>query len=246
MNGSRAVVSELLSKVREGTADLERAQVAVCLPFPYLTMAGKILNRSPIQLGAQDVSDEESGAFTGEVSAAMLSESGCQLVIVGHSERRVRQHETDDQVAAKAFRAINHGLTAVVCVGEKLDQHDQGRTEEVVTRQMGAVLATLDERALEKLVIAYEPVWAIGTGRSAKPEHAQAVHAHLRGLVAARLARGAESVRIIYGGSVRADNAQDLFEMTDVDGALVGGASLSAPEFLSIVTTASDTLREYG
>jgi triosephosphate isomerase len=205
-------------------------QIAVCVPFPYLAQVSAGLAATAIAWGAQDVSEHECGAFTGEVSAGMLVEFGCRYVIVGHSERRQSYGDTDAVVAAKAVAALAAGLTPIACVGETLAERDAGVTMGVVSRQLEVVLAAVGANAA-KLVVAYEPVWAIGTGRTASPEEAQAVHAALR----ARLAQaGAADVALLYGGSVKADNAKALFAMTDIDGGLIGGASLKAAEFLAI------------
>lgn len=184
--------------------------------------------------GAQDVSAEARGAFTGEVAASMLSEFGCGYAIVGHSERRTYHGEADAQVAAKTLRALEHGITPIVCVGETLAQREAGETEQVVARQLGAVLEALSVEQLGGIVVAYEPVWAIGTGKTATSEQAQAVHAFLRGHVAACDAGVAQRMPILYGGSVKPDNAAELFAMADIDGGLIGGASLKAEDFLAI------------
>jgi triosephosphate isomerase (TIM) len=204
--------------------------VPVCPPYPYLRQAQEALAGTPIAWGAQDVSEHAAGAYTGEVSAAMLVEFGCRFVLVGHSERRQYYGDTDAAVAAKAAAALGAGLTPIVCVGETLAEREAGSTDAVVLRQLDAVLGVVGAAA-PKLVVAYEPVWAIGTGRTATTEQAQAVHALLR----ARLARGgAGDVPLLYGGSVKADNATALFAMPDIDGGLIGGASLKASEFLAI------------
>jgi triosephosphate isomerase len=204
--------------------------LAVCVPYPYLQQAQTALTGSPIAWGAQDVSEHGSGAYTGEVSAAMLSEFGCRYAIVGHSERRQYYGDTDGVVAAKAAAALAAGLVPIACVGETLAERDAGATDAVVMRQLDAVLARVGRDAV-KMVIAYEPVWAIGTGRTATPDQAQAVHALLR----ARLGgAGASDVPLLYGGSVKADNAAALFAMADIDGGLIGGASLKAAEFLAV------------
>jgi triosephosphate isomerase len=200
----------------------------VCPPFPYLGEVGAQLAGTRIALGAQTVSEHASGAHTGEVSAAMLKEFGCRYVIVGHSERRQLYGERDEQVAAKFGAAARAGLTPILCVGETLEERERGRTEEVVARQLDAVVKGSD---FDGAVLAYEPVWAIGTGRNATPEQAQAVHAFLRKRLSAE-------TRILYGGSVKAQNARALFAMPDVDGGLIGGASLAADEFIEIVRSA--------
>jgi triosephosphate isomerase len=230
MNGGLVANAALLSALVAGWKPSAGRQIAVCVPFPYLAQVSAGLAATAIAWGAQDVSEHECGAFTGEVSAGMLVEFGCRYVIVGHSERRQSYGDTDAVVAAKAVAALAAGLTPIACVGETLAERDAGVTMGVVSRQLEAVLAAVGANAA-KLVVAYEPVWAIGTGRTASPEEAQAVHAALR----ARLAQaGAADVALLYGGSVKADNAKALFAMTDIDGGLIGGASLKAAEFLAI------------
>jgi triosephosphate isomerase len=230
MNGGLAPNAVLLSALVAGWKPLAGRQVAVCVPYPYLAQAAAALGASPIAWGAQDVSEHESGAFTGEVSAAMLVEFGCRYAIVGHSERRQFYGDNDAVVATKAVAALAAGVTPIACVGETLAERDAGVTMAVVSRQLGAVLAAVGAKAA-KLVVAYEPVWAIGTGRTASPEEAQAVHAGLRLQLAQA---GAAEVALLYGGSVKADNAKALFAMADIDGGLIGGASLKATEFLAI------------
>ena len=237
MNGSlaanAALIGELLAGIGQPACD-----VAVCVPAVYLAQVQLLLaGQGGIALGAQDVSQHESGAYTGDVSAAMLKELGARYVIVGHSERRQYQGETDAQVAVKAQRALAAGLTPIVCVGETLQEREQGETESVVGRQLSAVIQLNGER-LADLVVAYEPVWAIGTGRTATPEQAQAVHAALRALLAAADLQAA-GVRILYGGSMNAGNAAELLVQPDIDGGLIGGASLKARDFLKIIETAS-------
>jgi triosephosphate isomerase len=230
MNGGLVANAALLSELGAGWKPLPGRQIAVCVPYPYLAQAGAALAGTPIAWGAQDVSEHESGAYTGEVSARMLLEFGCRYAIVGHSERRQYYGDTDAVVAAKAVAALAAGLTPIACVGETLAERDAGTTMAVVSRQLDAVLGAAGKDAA-KLVVAYEPVWAIGTGRTASPDEAQAVHAMLR----ARLERaGAAGVALLYGGSVKADNAKALFAMADIDGGLIGGASLKATEFLAI------------
>jgi len=230
MNGGLASNAALLVGLAAGWKARPDRQVAVCAPYPYLAQVRDVLAETPIAWGAQDVSEHASGAYTGEVSAGMLSEFGCRYALVGHSERRQHFGETDAVVAAKAKAALVTGLTPVVCVGETLAERDAGQWQAVVTRQLDAVLARVGADAA-MMVLAYEPVWAIGTGRTASPEQAQQVHAALR----ARLATaGMPGVPILYGGSVKAANAGALLAQADVDGGLVGGASLDANEFLAI------------
>jgi len=228
MHGSLAANEALLAALRAGFSG--GCELAVCAPFPYLAQAQALLTGSEISWGAQDVSVHDQGAYTGEVSAAMLNDFGCRWVIVGHSERRSLHGENDDLVAAKARTALAANLTPVVCVGETLAEQESGATESVIGRQLAPVLA-LGAEALARIVIAYEPVWAIGTGRTATPEQAQAVHAFIRSRLQSL---GVPQVRILYGGSVKASNAASLFGMPDIDGALVGGAALVAEEFLHI------------
>lgn len=237
MNGSLAANAALMGELLAGIGQ-PACDVAVCVPAVYLAQVQLLLaGQGGIALGAQDVSQHESGAYTGDVSAAMLKELGARYVIVGHSERRQYQGETDAQVAVKAQRALAAGLTPIVCVGETLREREQGETESVVSRQLSAVIQLNGER-LADLVVAYEPVWAIGTGRTATPEQAQTVHAALRALLAAADLQAAD-VRILYGGSMNAGNAAELLAQPDIDGGLIGGASLKARDFLKIIETAS-------
>ena len=210
--------------------------VAVCAPFPYLAETALAFAGSDLRWGAQDCSMHEQGAYTGEVSAAMLAEFGCRYAIVGHSERRQYHHESDQLVADKAKAALAKGVTPIVCVGESLAQREAGETDAVVKRQLSAVIHTLAHCAGE-MVVAYEPVWAIGTGRTATPEQAQAVHALLRAQLHAATPH-ADRMKILYGGSVKADNAAALFAQPDIDGGLIGGASLKASDFIAICRAA--------
>jgi triosephosphate isomerase (TIM) len=230
MNGGLAVNASLLDRLVSGWHHTAGRSLAVCVPYPYLGQAQAALSESPIAWGAQDVSAHAAGAYTGEVAAAMLVEFGCRYALVGHSERRQFHGETDAEVAAKAKAAQGAGITPIVCVGETLAEREMGATNAVVLRQLGAVAEVLGAE-MAKIVLAYEPVWAIGTGRTASPQEAQDVHATLRGSLATA---NAATVTMLYGGSVKAGNAAALFAELDVDGALVGGASLSAEEFLAI------------
>ncbi|HNT37495.1 MAG TPA: triose-phosphate isomerase [Rubrivivax sp.] len=230
MHGSRAANAELLRGIV--AAQPFAAEMAVCAPFPYLADVAAAVAGTALAYGAQDCSAHEQGAYTGEVSAAMLADLGCRFVIVGHSERRALHGESDRLVAEKARAALAHGLVPIVCVGETLLQREHAQTEIVVQRQLAAVLALLGERAGE-IVVAYEPVWAIGTGRTATPDQAQAVHAVLRAQLQAATGGGAR-MRILYGGSVKADNAATLFARPDIDGGLIGGAALKATDFVAI------------
>jgi triosephosphate isomerase (TIM) len=234
MNGSRASNAELLAALK--AAGPWVAEVAVCAPFPYLGDTALSLQGDAIGWGAQDCSAFESGAYTGEVSAAMLVEFGCRYVLVGHSERRAYHSETDQAVADKAKIALAHGLVPIVCVGETLAEREAGHTDEVVKRQLSAVVRTLGA-CISQIVVAYEPVWAIGTGLTASPEQAQAVHALLRAQLKAATEHAAV-MKILYGGSVKADNAATLFAMPDIDGGLIGGASLKAADFAAICRAA--------
>jgi triosephosphate isomerase len=235
MHGSHAANAELLQGVLG--ARPFGAEAAVCVPFPYLSEVAVALATSGVAWGAQDCSAHEQGAYTGEVSAAMLAEFGCRYVIVGHSERRAYHAESDQLVADKAKTALARGITPIVCVGETLAQREANETEAVVKRQLSAVVHTLGQ-CIGEIVVAYEPVWAIGTGRTASPEQAQAVHALLRAQLAAATPRAAE-MKLLYGGSVKPDNAVTLFGQADIDGGLIGGAALKAADFVSIIRAAS-------
>ena len=238
MNGTRAEILPLIQALKEGLDPAPRAKVAVCPPFIYLPLVGELLEGTPIALGAQDVCEEAAGAYTGEVSVPMLRDYHCRYVIVGHSERRQVYREDDGQVARKFSRALSGGLIPILCLGETLAEREAGNTRAVVERQLGAVLEQSGVPGLRAAVIAYEPVWAIGTGRNATPAQAQEVHAYLRGRIAERDPETAASLPILYGGSVKGANAAALFAMPDIDGGLIGGASLSAAEFLAICRAA--------
>ena len=235
MNGSlqsnEALVQALLSNAAQWKCD-----VALCVPAPYLSQLQSLSKASPLLFGAQDVSMHEAGAYTGEVSAAMLKDFDCRYAIVGHSERRQFHAESDALVAAKAQKALASGITPIVCVGETLQEREAGWTEEVVKRQLAAVIH-LNGHCISEIVLAYEPVWAIGTGKTATPEQAQQVHAVLRAQLRAASAH-ADRVHIVYGGSMNAANAAQLLAQPDIDGGLVGGASLKAADFLSIIAAA--------
>src|SRR5688572_17015603 len=226
MNGNLAAGRALLKAILPPLAALDRARYAVCAPYPYLAAVGEALRGSSVALGAQDVCQFDEGAYTGGVSGAMLTDCGCRYVIVGHSERRGVFGETDDVVALKYGQAIKHGLTPILCLGETLAEREAGTTEAVVARQLDAVVQRCGLPALGQGVIAYEPVWAIGTGKTATPQQAQAVHAFIRGRIGGSDRRLAEELTILYGGSVKAANAAQLFAMPDVDGGLIGGAFL--------------------
>ncbi|MEQ1800385.1 MAG: triose-phosphate isomerase [Gammaproteobacteria bacterium] len=255
LNGSRGGSHALVSAVGDGLAALglgpsalaaagSPVEVLVCPPYVYLAeLAGPAAGRC-LKLGAQDVAVEEAGAFTGEVSAVMLRDVGCEYVIVGHSERRALFGDSDERVAGKVIAALRAGLAPILCVGETLAERDAAQTIAVVRRQLAAVFSALDSSNLpwvesRAIAVAYEPVWAIGTGRTATPDQAQEVHADIRATVARRDATMAGDLRILYGGSVKASNAKDLFAMQDIDGGLIGGASLQAAEFVSICKAAA-------
>ncbi|MGI9025978.1 MAG: triose-phosphate isomerase [Burkholderiaceae bacterium] len=244
MNGgleaNAALLSSLVSALRTSEFNCD---VAVCVPFPFLGQAQQELAGSKVTLGSQNVSEFESGAYTGEVSASMLKEFGCRYAIVGHSERRMWFGDTDERVAAKAERAIATGLTAIVCVGETLAERERGRAAAIVEGQLDAVLERLGAAGLAKCVVAYEPVWAIGTGKTASPDEAQAMHAAIRAHVVKRDKDVASRLTILYGGSVKAGNAAALFESGDIDGGLIGGASLIAKDFMGIAEAASAAAR---
>ena len=231
MNGGLKQNDALLADLRAGWTGQEGRALAVCVPYAYLWQAQAALSGSPIAWGAQDLSERPSGAYTGDVSAAMVAEFGCTYAIVGHSERRSLHGESDELVARKAEATLAAGLKPIVCVGETLAQRDAGETEAVVLRQLDAVIARLGV-GVTKAAVAYEPVWAIGTGRTAKPEQAQEVHKLLRQRLR-KADKAAAEVLLLYGGSVKADNARALFACPDIDGGLVGGASLKAEEVLT-------------
>jgi len=239
MHGNLADNAGLLGGVREGVAALgARVEVAVCVPYPYLGQARDALSGSELAWGGQDVSKHAQGAYTGEVSAAMLGDLGCRYVIVGHSERRTYHGETDDLVAAKFEAAWQAGIEPILCIGETLDEREKNVTAQVVTRQLDAVLSRCGVAAFSRAVVAYEPVWAIGTGRTATPEQAQEVHALIRARVAEEGADVAAGLRILYGGSMKPGNAAELMAQPDIDGGLIGGASLVAADFLAICRAA--------
>ncbi|MFZ6648282.1 triose-phosphate isomerase [Undibacterium sp. TJN25] len=238
MNGSSAANAALLAEIKAGLKAGAGCDVLVCPPAPYLLQCADVLAGSAVAWGAQDVSAHVAGAYTGEMSAAMLADCACQYVIVGHSERRAYHLESDALVAQKALQALQAGLTPIVCVGETLQQRELGQTDNVVTAQLQAVLDMLDVAALDSIVVAYEPVWAIGTGKTATPQMAQDVHAVLRSLIAAKDADAAQRVQILYGGSMKPDNAKELLAMADIDGGLIGGAALKSADFLAIVAAA--------
>jgi triosephosphate isomerase len=239
MHGSRAANRALLTELERRLKPEWPIDVVVFPPYVYLADAARILEDGQILLGAQDVCAEPGGAFTGQVAASMLKDVGCRYVIVGHSERRRLYHEDDALVARKFAAVLQAGLTPVLCVGETLEEHEAHQAETVVSRQIDAVTAMNGIASFAQGIVAYEPVWAIGTGRTASPQQAQTVHAYLRNRIAAQDANIAGHLRILYGGSVKGGNAAELFSMPDVDGGLVGGASLSADEFQQICAAAA-------
>lgn len=244
MHGNIKSNQVLLENVIDGLQDLNHADYVVCVPNPYLFQARALLENTNIAWGGQNVNQHEEGAFTGAVAPHMLTDLGCTYVLLGHSERRSLFYETNLTAAARFDAAIKAGLTPILCVGETLAEHSAGLTEVIVASQMDAVMATLSEQDFAKamqlnMVFAYEPVWAIGTGKTATPEQAQSVHQFIRQRVARRNPEAADKVRIIYGGSVKANNAEPLFAMPDVDGGLIGGASLLADEFVAICQVAN-------
>lgn len=239
MNGDAAVNAELVAGITAGAPQTDSVKLLVCPPFPYLAAVAAELEGSSVLLGAQTVSEHTSGAYTGEVGPAMLRELGCEYVIVGHSERRALYRESSQAVAAKFAAALNVGLKPILCVGETLEERESGLTQSVINEQLSAVLEAVGIDAFATAVIAYEPVWAIGTGMTASPEQAQETHAYIRAVLAEQNAAVAEAIQILYGGSVKGDNATGLFVMPDIDGGLVGGASLNAGDFLAIAEAAA-------
>lgn len=241
MYGSRQQARVLVDQIRDGLSQAKGVDIAICPPFVYLSQVAELIDGTRLSLGAQDVCDrpEHEGAFTGEISAAMLADAGCRYVIIGHSERRALYNESDSCVAHKMVAVQSAKLTPILCVGENLDERLQGVTEQVVARQLEAVFTVAGNATwLDNAVIAYEPIWAIGTGKTATPEQAQTVHAFIRQMIAEHDRSRANKVQVLYGGSVKAANATELFNMPDIDGGLIGGASLKAEEFLAIANAA--------
>lgn len=240
MNGSAESITQLLESLVVGLAGCgDKVEILVCPPALYLPLVQASLTNSAVSIGAQNVSEHSAGAFTGEISVAMLKDYAVRYVIVGHSERRQLNGETDTLVARKFAAVQAQGLCPILCVGETLEQREKGNAEQVVTEQLSAVLEECGVDSLNSAIVAYEPVWAIGTGKTATPEQAQQMHRVLRESIARISAKVASQVRIIYGGSVSAANAQELFAQTDIDGGLVGGASLKADEFITICKSVS-------
>ncbi len=240
MHGDEAGNRALVAGILEGVPTSDSVSLLVCPPYPYLASVASQLAGSSVQLGAQNVSEHDKGAYTGEVAPAMLHDVGCRYAIVGHSERRTLYGESSAQVADKMAAALAAGLLPILCVGETLDERESGSTEQVVGEQLAAAIERNGIAAFASAVIAYEPVWAIGTGKTATPEQAQDVHRYIRSVLAEHDAAVAENVQILYGGSVKGDNAAGLFGMPDIDGGLIGGASLKAADFLAIARAATE------
>lgn len=238
MHGSLVRNQALLAAVVSGTQALQNASCAVCVPYPYLAQAQSILKDTHVTWGGQNVSEHQQGAYTGEVSADMLADFDCRYVIVGHSERRTLYNESNQIVAEKFRTAHKQSLIPILCVGETLAQREANETEQIIALQLDAVIDLVGIDSIRHSVIAYEPVWAIGTGKTASPQQAQAVHAFIRNRIAAHSSEVASEVQIVYGGSVKSSNASELFGMPDIDGGLIGGASLIAEEFISICLAA--------
>ncbi|MDP6437766.1 MAG: triose-phosphate isomerase [Gammaproteobacteria bacterium] len=239
MNGTQASVAELMQGITRGADNIDGAEVLVCPPFVFLSQVRAATEGTNIALGAQDLYTEEGGAFTGEIAGSMLADAGCVYVIVGHSERRALMGDSDSLVAAKFAAAQEAGLTPILCVGESLEERKADTTLAVIGTQFSTVADAVGIEAFGNAVVAYEPVWAIGTGETATPDQAQEVHSALRGMAAKRSAKIAADLRLLYGGSVKAANAADLFSMADIDGGLIGGASLDSGEFLAICEAAT-------
>jgi len=240
MNGSLGGNAALLGGIKAGADSVQGCDLLVCVPAPYYAQCQSELHGSPVSWGGQDISEHANGAYTGDIAASMLREFECGYVIVGHSERRAYHGESSAVVANKTVRALQSGLTPIICVGETLEERQAGRTDAVVLEQLNQVLQVLQQDQIAGIVVAYEPLWAIGTGVTATPEMAQAVHQSLRANVAAKNADAAIKVRILYGGSMKPENAGQLLAMPDIDGGLIGGASLKADDFLSIARAAQD------
>jgi len=239
MNGSLAANDALIAGILAGMPDSENVDLLICPPMPYLATAADKIAGSRLKLGAQTVSEHESGAYTGETAPSMLRDVGCEFVLVGHSERRALYGESAQAVAAKYVAAQSAGLIPVLCLGESLEERESGKTEQVIDEQLNAVLDSAGVATLANAVIAYEPVWAIGTGKTASPEQAQDVHEHIRRVVGELDETMASAVQILYGGSVKGDNAAGLFGKPDIDGGLIGGASLKSEDFLAIANAAA-------
>ena len=239
LNGSLSSISELISGIRERQDQVKNAELAVCPPYIYLSHVQGLLQGSDVSLGAQDCSDQESGAYTGEVAAEMIKEFGCTYNIIGHSERRHIYGDSNETVATKFAHVIKNELTPILCVGETLQDREEGHTEVVIAKQINAVLDLFGVKAFAKAIIAYEPVWAIGTGKTATPEQAQEVHEEIRLIIGAQNKAIAANIRILYGGSMKPDNAKQLLAQPDIDGGLIGGAALKAEDFIGIAIAAN-------
>ena len=239
LNGTLASVRSLVDSLKAGVGAIENVEVAVCPPFVYIPEVSSLLAGSKIVMGSQNMSRHSTGAYTGEVSGPMLNDFGVKYALIGHSERRASYGETDEKAARKFVAVKEHGLVPILCVGETLVEHERGNTFGVVKRQIDAVLDFFGVEAFNGAVIAYEPVWAIGTGKTATPEQAQSVHEYIRGRIARCDEEVASRIQILYGGSVKAANAKALFSQPDIDGGLVGGASLDADEFIAICVAAN-------
>ena len=239
MNGSSAVCAELADGILAGMPLSNFVKLLICPPYPYLRDLANKLAETSLSLGAQNVSQYESGAYTGEVSSRMLRDIGCEYVVVGHSERRAMMAESNEIVASKFKAALSEDLKPILCVGETLQEREANQTEVVIDEQLNTVLDSAGIESFETAVIAYEPIWAIGTGRTASPEQAQYVHSHIRVVISSRSEQIASAIQILYGGSVKGDNAAGLFTMSDIDGGLIGGASLKAADFLAIAAAAA-------
>ena len=242
MHGSNAANAELVDGIIDGVPQSDHVELLVCPPFSYLYQVGEMLSGCPISLGAQNLSEHPSGAYTGEIAGSMLGELGCEYVIVGHSERRALFGESNELVALKFSVAQAAGLKPILCVGETLEQREKGDTVTVIDKQLGAVFNLVGIDAFMTAVIAYEPVWAIGTGKVATPEQAQLVHRHIRSTLEAKNRSVAENLKILYGGSVKRENARGLFSNPDIDGGLIGGASLQSADFLAIAQAAAELM----
>lgn len=234
MNGSLSSIETLINGIKNGLAEVTNADMAVCPPAIYIPKVNALIGDANIGLGSQNICDQEAGAFTGELAPSMLKEFNCRYAIIGHSERRSLYSESDELVAKRFAMAVKHGITPLFCIGETLQERESGVMEDVVSRQLDAVIDSQGIDAIGQCVIAYEPVWAIGTGVTASPEQAQAVHAFIRNKLAALSEDVAAKVQILYGGSMNAANAAELLSQTDIDGGLIGGAALKADDFLAI------------
>jgi triosephosphate isomerase len=243
MNGTRVSVGELMQGISAAANELAGVELLVCPPYVFLSQVEAFTTGGPIALGGQNVATEPAGAYTGEISGPMLKETGCSYVLVGHSERRQLFGETDALVAEKFAAAQAHGLKPVLCVGESLEDRQADNTLAVIRHQFSTVVDAVGIEAFEHAVVAYEPVWAIGTGETATPEQAQEVHSALRAMAASRSAKIAAGLRLLYGGSCNASNAADLFSMADIDGGLIGGASLKAADFIAIAKAAAERVK---